>query len=174
MRPAQQARLARLEVLGLSVDSDLERDLGSARSGRAVQALSSGLGRLGLGNGKRVGQLVARADPELAEHLAQMPLHRARTEEQPRTDLRVRKPVAGQMGDLPLLRGQIIARLNRPLAHRLAGRPRLAAGALGERLHADRYELVVRGAELGPRVDPAMLASQPLAIEQVRAGELGA
>ena len=69
--------------------------------------------------------------------------------------------------------GQIVARLDRPLAHRLAGRQQLTAGALGERLHADRRELVVRGAQLRTRVDPAILAAQPLAVEQVRAGELG-
>ena len=35
-RPAQQARLARLEALGLNMDSDLERYLGR----RVVEALS--------------------------------------------------------------------------------------------------------------------------------------
>ena len=47
------------------------------------------------------------------------------------------------------------------------------AGALGERLHADRGEQVVGGAQLRARVDAAILAAQPLAVEQVRAGELG-
>jgi hypothetical protein len=36
--------------------------------------------------------------------------------------------------------------------------------ALGERVHPPRRELVVRGAELGSRVDPALLAAQPLAV----------
>ena len=62
----------------------------------------------------------------------------------------------------------------RPLAHLLARRQQLAPGALGERLHADRGELVVGGAELRARVDPPVLAAQPLAVEQVRAGELRA
>jgi hypothetical protein len=59
-------------------------------------------------------------------------------------------------------------RLRTPLARGLE----LAAGALGERLHADRGELVVGGTELGTRVDTAMLAAQPLPVEQMRAGEL--
>jgi hypothetical protein len=41
--------------------------------------------------------------------------------------------------------------------------------ALGERLHAERGEHLVRGAQLRPRADPPGLAAQPLAIEQVRA-----
>ena len=48
------------------------------------------------------------------------------------------------------------------------------SGALGERLHADRRELVVGGAELHAGVDAAILPAQPLAVEQVGAGELGA
>jgi hypothetical protein len=34
--------------------------------------------------------------------------------------------------------------------------------------------LVVGGAELGPRVAPAILAAKPLTVEQVRTGELRA
>ena len=61
-----------------------------------------------------------------------------------------------------------------PLAHFLAGRRQLDAGPLGERLHPDRRELVVGRAELCARVDATALAAQPLAVEQVRAGEFGA
>ena len=113
-------------------------------------------------------------DPQLGEHLAQVPLHGPRAEEQPRADLRVRQPVAGQPRDLPLLRGQLVARLGRPLADRLAGGLQLTAGALGERLHADRRELVVRRPELRARVHAAILPAQPFAVEQVSAGELRA
>ena len=42
--------------------------------------------------------------------------------------------------------------------------------ALGERVHPHRRELVVRGAELGARVDSAVLAAQPLAVEQDASG----
>jgi hypothetical protein len=44
---------------------------------------------------------------------------------------------------------------------------------LGERLHPDRRELVMSRAEMLTRIDSAPLTAQPLAIEQVRARELG-
>ena len=113
-------------------------------------------------------------DPELGEHLAQVPLHGARAEEQPRADLRVRQPVAGQPRDLPLLRGQLVARLDPALAHLLAGGQQLATGALGERLHPHLGEHPVRRPQLRARVDAPTLAAQPLAVEQVRAGVLAA
>jgi hypothetical protein len=49
----------------------------------------------------------------------------------------------------------------------------LAAGPLGERLHADRGEHLVRGAKLRLRVGLPVLAAQPLAVKQMRTGELG-
>ena len=55
----------------------------------------------------------------------------------------------------------------------LAGGPQLAAGPLGERLHADLSEHLVRGAQLRPRLGPPALAAQPLTVQQVGAGELG-
>ena len=82
----------------------------------------------------------ARADPELAEHLAQVPFDGAGAEEQPGADLRVGQAVAGQAGDLLLLGRELVARLDGALAHLLARRQQLAARALGERLHADRGE----------------------------------
>ena len=45
--------------------------------------------------GKCRAELLAGADPELAEHLGQVPLDRARAEEQLGADLRVRLPVGG-------------------------------------------------------------------------------
>ena len=67
---------------------------------------------------------------------------------------------------------QIIARLHGPLAHLLAGRRQLAARALGERLHPDRSELSCAARSCTRASTPALLAAQPLAIEQMRAGEL--
>ena len=86
--------------------------------------------------GQRRAELLARADPELSEHLAQVPLHRARTEEQLGPDLRVRLPAGSQARDLHLLRSQLVERLDGALTDCLAGGQQLAAGALGERLHA--------------------------------------
>jgi hypothetical protein len=131
----------------------------------------SRLDRLGRRVGERRGELVTRMDPELPEHLAQMPLDGGRAEKEPRTAFRVRQPIPGQLGNLPLLRGQIVACLRRPPTHPLARRQQLLTRTLGERVHPDRRELVVRAAELGARVDPATLAAQPLAVEQACARE---
>ena len=48
-------------------------------------------------------------------------------------DLRVGQPVACQTGDLLLLGGELVARLDRALAHLPTRRQQLVAGALGER-----------------------------------------
>src|SRR5580700_6097774 len=66
-------------------------------------------------------ELPARADAELGENLAQMPLDGARAEEQLGADLRVRQPVAGEPGDLRLLGGERARRLHAPLADVLSG-----------------------------------------------------
>src|SRR5690349_10865887 len=71
---------------------------------RPSRALARGdAARLGDG-GERAAQLLARADLELGEHLAQVVLDGARADEQPGSDLRVRLPVTGHAGDLRLLR----------------------------------------------------------------------
>src|SRR2546430_5847140 len=81
-------------------------------------------------------------------------------------------PVRGEPRDLLLLRGELAARLVTPLAHLLAGREQLAAGALGECVGAKADEHLIGGAELFARVHPAVLTPQPLAVDQVRAGDL--
>jgi hypothetical protein len=78
-------------------------------------------------------KLLAGADAELSEHLVQMPLDRARAKEEPRGDLRVRQPIAGELGGLSLPRSEIVARLNRTGANDLARRQKLTPGAFGER-----------------------------------------
>src|ERR1700720_274214 len=80
--------------------------------------------------GQRRAELLAGADPELAEHLAQVPLHCARAEEELGADLGIRLPVRGYARDLRLLRGQVVERLNGALAHRLAGGLQLATRAV--------------------------------------------
>ena len=53
-----------------------------------------------------------------------------------------------------------------------AGGPQLDAGPFGKRRGADRVEDLVRAAELIAGVTPAPLAAQPLAVEQVGAGQI--
>ena len=50
-------------------------------------------------------------DVQLREHVAEVVLDRARADEQPRTDLGIREPVAGELCDLQLWSGELIARL---------------------------------------------------------------
>src|SRR5215211_6870945 len=102
-----------------------------------------------------------------------MPLDGPPAQEEPRPDLGVRQPIGGKQRDLSLLRSQIVASLDGPPPHLLAGGLKLLAGALGERLHADRGQHLVGGAQLVARVDPAVLAAQPLPVKQMSPGELG-
>ena len=62
-------------------------------------------------------QFSPRADTELGEDVAEMPLHGSRTKEQARPDLRVRQPVTSQFGDLPLLRRQVVPGVGLSLIH---------------------------------------------------------
>jgi hypothetical protein len=95
-------------------------------------------------------------------------------QEQLGTDLPIGQPVAGQPRDLGLLSGQLVAaRCGGAPTGGLAGGPQLAAGPFGECLHADRVEHGVRGAQLLARLGPAALTAQPLAVQQVRASQLG-
>jgi hypothetical protein len=91
-------------------------------------------------------ELQAGADLELGEYLAQVPFHRARTEEQLGGDLRIGQARPRQLRDLRLLRGERVARFLGGLAGGFADGGQLAAGPLGERLHADRGEHGVGGA----------------------------
>ena len=96
---------------------------------------------------------------ELREHVAQVPLDRARADEQLGADLRVRQALAGEPGDLLLLRREPPARARVAFARLLACRQQLAAGAIGECLHADLVEQMVGAAQLLARVDaPALPA----------------
>ena len=102
-----------------------------------------------------------------------MPFHRAGADEQLGADLRVGVARDGEPGDVRLLGRKRGGRLDRALAHRLAGGRQLVPRAFGECLHAHRGQHVVSGPQLLTGVCAAVLAAQPLAVEQVRAGELG-
>ena len=51
-------------------------------------------------------------------------------------------------------------------------RKQLTPGSVGECVHSDRHELVVGGTKLDTCVDPAVLAAQPLPVEEMGAPEL--
>ena len=122
---------------------------------------------------QRLVELAAGADVELGEHLAQVPLHGAGPDEQLRADLGVGPPVARQPGDLPLLRGQLRARVLVPLAHLLPGGQELAPGAFGEGLDIQRAQGVEREPQLAAGVEPAVLPAQPFAVAEPGARRVG-
>ena len=70
--------------------------------------------------------------------------------------------------------GQVAAGLDAAFADGLARGEELAAGPVGERFDAHRRQHVVGGVQLLAGVDAPLFASQPLPVEQVRAGELDA
>ena len=86
--------------------------------------------------------------------------------------LRVGQAISGEPGDLLFLWVSSSRVVALPLAHLLAGRQQLAAGPLGERLHSDRVEQLVGRAQLLARVHTSVLAAEPLAVEELGAGEL--
>src|SRR6478752_3796314 len=88
-------------------------------------------------------EFFARADTELCEYLTQVVLDSAGADEQLSADLWIRVPLCGQVGDLRLLRGELVKPLDRTFAHRLAGRRQLAPSALGKRCRTHLIERVV-------------------------------
>ena len=97
----------------------------------------------------------------------QVVLNGARTDEQPRTDLGVGQPVAGQSGDQRFLRCEQAEGDRGASARCLAGGRQLAAGPLGEPLCTKPVEQLVGGAQLLAGVDSTVFAAQPLAIHQL-------
>src|SRR5919201_4075468 len=118
--------------------------------------------------GRNAAQLVAGGDVELGEHLVQVVLDRSRADEELGADVGIGKAVAGEPGDLCLLRGECIARVLRALACGFAGGLELATGALGEALCAHAAEQLMGGSELLARVDAPVLATQPFAVYEPR------
>ena len=80
-------------------------------------------------------------------------------DEQPRADLGVRQPVAGEPRNLGFLRGELIAGLDCARADTLAGGEQFALGASREPLDPHRIEHLERGAQLLSSIDAAALAS---------------
>src|SRR5580693_7920056 len=104
-------------------------------------------------------ELSAGADAELGVHLAQVPLDRARADEQLGADLRVGLPLTGEPGDLRLLGGELLAHLYSVRADRLPGGKQLTASALRERLEAHRGAHPVGRTQLLARVEATPAAA---------------
>src|SRR3954451_21107701 len=101
-----------------------------------------------------------------------MPFDGSRTEEELRSDLRVRKAVAREPSDLLLLWREVVARLSSSLARLLARRRQLPARALSEPFHADVSEHRIGGSQLHTRVQAATFAPQPFAVQEMGSSEL--
>jgi hypothetical protein len=84
------------------------------------------------------------------------------------------RPSAGQTGDLGLASGELGGGPGGALAYPLADGALLAPGSIREPVGSHGGENLVRRAQLLPGVDAAVLAVQPLAVEQIRAPELHA
>jgi hypothetical protein len=69
-----------------------------------------------------VAEALARADPELHEHLPQMPLDGVGADEKLGADFRVRSARQGESRNMLLLRCQLITGVVSAFANRLAGR----------------------------------------------------
>ena len=123
-------------------------------------------------------ELAAGADAELGEDLGQVVLDGVRADEQPGADLRVGQAVPGKQRDLHLLGGQLPAGPGRGVgAARAGGFPggeQLPAGPFCESFHPDLVQHLVSDVQLLTRVTAAALAAQPLAVEQVAAGQFRA
>jgi hypothetical protein len=102
-----------------------------------------------------------------------VPLHGAAADEQLCGDLLVGSSLAGQLGDLLLLRSQVGAGVIAALARLFAGCLELSPRAFGEGLGAHGGERVQRGPKLVAGIDPPLLPAQPFAVDQAGAGQVG-
>jgi hypothetical protein len=75
-----------------------------------------------------VWQLRSSSDLELREHSIQVAPNRAGGEEEALADLTIGQSASGELGDLELLRGEVVAEIGRAPSDRLARGPQLPAG----------------------------------------------
>src|SRR4051794_19243165 len=133
----------------------------------------TGLGRLrkyvvgAAGGCQRNAELSARGDPELREHLVQVGADRPMRQEQALADLAVRETLGGELGDLQLLRGQLIARLGCPPPAPLAGCPQLASCLVAPWRASEGVKGVARGTQDHTRFHDVTLPPEPLTVTQL-------
>src|SRR5690242_12171784 len=102
-----------------------------------------------------------------------MPFNGAGADEQFRADLRIGAAVSGQPGDVFFLWSELDSSVDLPFTHLLAGGEQLSPGSFGECVGPHHCKQLVGGVQLVTCVDSAVLASEPLAVEEVGAGEVG-
>ena len=112
-------------------------------------------------------------DVELAECVAKVVLDRVRADEQLSRDLSVRVSIGREASDLRLLRSELLSRVRGASPGVPARCLQLAVRALGERLHAEVVEHLVSDPQLLASVRVTTLTSEPLAVKQMRACQLG-
>lgn len=83
-------------------------------------------------------------------------------------------PSPGAPGDLQLLWGQVGGHLHPALAYGLADGQQLATGTFGEPVQPHRTQHFVGAMELLASIDAAVLAAEPLIVEQMRASQVDA
>jgi hypothetical protein len=86
------------------------------------------------------------------------------------------RPSCASRATLRFLGSQLLAgcdrRLDGAIAGGFSGGQQFPAGAFGESFHLHLVEHAVRGTQLFPGVGAAVLATQPFAVKQPRAGQL--
>ena len=103
----------------------------------------------------------------------EVPLDRAWTQEQPRANLRIRQTFADEADYLKLLWRERVAGFDASLAYRFASRQQLAPRSLGERTYASVVEGRMCLAKLLAGVQAPTGTTQPLAVDQACAADLG-
>src|SRR5262249_46581891 len=119
-----------------------------------------------------VRELGPRSDAELPEYLDQVVVHRAGTDEQLLGDLAVGRAVGGKLRHAGFLGSEVELGLRGSRSGSLAGSAQFTARLFGEADGARGVEHVLGDAKLASRVAPSFGAAQPLAVEQVRAGQV--
>ena len=124
--------------------------------------------------GKRRAKLPARADAELREHLVQMPFDGAGADEELRADLRVRRPSRARRAICVswAVRSSRVSKLRLRTVAPVARSSRRARSAKPSMPIESNISYAMLSS---PRASTRrLLAAQPLPVEQVGAGELGA
>src|SRR5262249_36352890 len=94
---------------------------------------------------RKTGKLGARLDAELAEHVAEGGIDRARGEEELRGNLLVGEPLGDEARDLNLLRRELVDSARVTLARGLARGAKLGASPVRPRLGTEALEALQAG-----------------------------